>query len=820
MKQNKDLAASDAVRPEIMTTFDRISVVLYFILMFLSMTVTTGRMTMVMTGLALVLTVAYAWIVGKRSLSVLRQNLSIPVIGFLGFALMTGLAAIYSDFDAYAIGEFYKFLTAFALTAIVLFCFRRCQADGVLWGLSSLSALIGLLGVDAACKGPLFRAFQSWMQTFGIDYTHANEFIQQRLNGLYNDANVTASIMALGCLLALYLLIKEQAAWKRFTAAVLLGVSAMSFYMSVSRGAMGCFALALLVWMIAAGRGKWIRLFLLAVISAVLTIGFSALAMPLFSTESLLPDVYTLLCGPAIFLVDWLVGVRLSRLLEKRIKIAVAVAAVLMLGSVAFAVAAVTISEPCVVAEGQYFVRRVKLEPGQYTVSGDWDGTPEIIVRANSRKEVLLQHNKDIYRGPLAETEFTIPEGTEVVQVLIRAPEGAAELREITFSDGTRLHLGYPLLPDFISVRLQDGMFSGYNFSQRVQYYKDALTLWKQAPLFGHGLGSTEGLYTSIQPYFYQSLYVHNHILQVLCDMGLVGGVFFLTMLLGVGWLLLRRLRAERDGLAAVLLACWVMINTHSLMEINFSIRGYQCFVFPLLICSAALYAPPIKEKLLKWVGIAGAACIWLYMAVFGGLVESHRMVQREAAQFSTTDPNVFMKTAETFIRRDVFVQEQMKLNYVANAVALDDPTYARNMEKYANDLRASGTYTACSGLCRYLFLPMGELEELFACSREGIAQEASTNDTWNLQFDFYRTEVVQIVRPENYEKFISGVLGTKEYLEQYSAEHWEEIQLTEENRKFLELVQSLNEEGLSAQEGFVRLLIQLPSLQAEVTEP
>ena len=266
---------------------------------------------------------------------------------------------------------------------------------------------------------------------------------------------------------------------------------------------------------------------------------------------------------------------------------------------------------------------------------------------------------------------------------------------------------------------------------------------------------------------------------------------------MGSVWLLLRRLREERDPLAAALLACWVMMNTHSLMEINFSIRAYQCLAFLLLLLPVLLYAKPISGKVSKWGGIAVAGFIWVYLLVFGGLLESHRMVMREADEFSTTNIHEFMKTIESYVRRDVFDHEQNQLTYVGYAVKMNDSDYNGNMRRYAEELRASGTYTACSGLARYYYLPKGQFEELFACSREGIAQEASTNDAWNLQLNFYRNEVLPAAGVEHMDVFIEGVLALRDYLDEYSQGRLEEIELSEENAAFLNAVSSAKEAGM-----------------------
>lgn len=83
--------------------------------------------------------------------------------------------------------------------------------------------------------------------------------------------------------------------------------------------------------------------------------------------------------------------------------------------------------------------------------------------------------------------------------------------------------MAYTLLPDNIANRLQKNIFEDSSFLLRLQYDIDGWTLFKESPLAGHGLGATEGLLTSVQPFFYESLYLHNHLLQVMDETGLLG---------------------------------------------------------------------------------------------------------------------------------------------------------------------------------------------------------------------------------------------------------------------------------------------------------
>lgn len=778
-------------------------VLLFSLLLFSAMTVQTGRMSMILLVLALALSV------GRAPLGHLRQRFCVPVLGFIAFSFVQGFAAIYSHFGDYAVAEYQKYLAAFALAVILLVRIEKKHIRGILWGIAGICAVLSLLCVDAACDGFLFWGFNSFVELLGASFADIEQ-LANRVNGLYNNANVSASILALGSLVSLYLADSVKRLWMRAVACVLLGMSAMGFFLSLSRGAILCFALALLVWLIAAGKGKRLALFFRTFFSALVVVVLSIPAMSSIAAGSMLPTLLTLVSGLLIFLLDWGVADRLVRLLEGRGKAVAGIVAVLAVLCGGYAVAAMTVTGPYTLDESGYLTRTVELEPGTYTISGNWDGDVSVRVFAQSELDLLRRTGTatQLYAGSIEDAVFAVTGDEARLSVQFQGEQGTV-LRKITVSDGTEIVLGRPLLPAFVANRLEDSLLTSNSFLQRVVFLQDGWKLFLRAPLLGSGLGSTEGLLTSVQPYYYESKYVHNHILQVMDDMGLVGLCAFLAILGGGLWLLLRQIRTERDSLAAMLLACWVMMNTHSLMEISFSIRAYQCLAYILLLLPAVLYGKPLSERFAKMGGIVTACLLWLYMAVFGGLYFSHRMVVKDLQKgISTSSASEFMEFCESLVSRDVFDHEDNQLTYVANAVALNDSSYNRNLRIYVEELRASGTYPACSGLARYYYLPRGEWEELFACSREGIAQEASTKEAWNLQFDFYRSEVLPAIGEENVSVFLDGVLGTKAYLEEYCQGRLEKIVLSAENQSFLDTVESVRSTAQSDEDAYQLLQI------------
>ena len=116
-------------------------------------------------------------------------------------------------------------------------------------------------------------------------------------------------------------------------------------------------------------------------------------------------------------------------------------------------------------------------------------------------------------------------------------------------------------------------------------------------------------------------------------------------------------------ALAAMLLACWVMMNGHSLMEINFSVRGYLCAALCLLMLPVLLYAEPLKIKAAKMGSTVLAVLLWGTLVVSGGLMEGHRMALREAQTIPTDSVSGFMDTTERLLSMDRQHHDQNQLN-------------------------------------------------------------------------------------------------------------------------------------------------------------
>ena len=785
-------------------------VVLYSVLLFFAMTVQTSTVSMILCALA------FLSLLGKKPLSRFEQRLSVPVLGLLAFAIVYGAAAIDSPFGANAQSEFYKFIAAFSLAVILLARFERKHVPGLLWGGASVSSVIALISLDMSCGQVLFGPFNALMNVLGTDYISAlPEYFTARVNGLYNDANVTACLFSLALFAALYLLKNSTCIWRRLAASLLAGVNAVSLLLTGSRGALLCFGVSCLVWLLVERMDR-VGLFLLLAETAVTMIAAAAPASSMVTQGDETAVALCLFSGLILFALDVLAGRRLEPVLSSHKKAALAAVGAVAVICAAYGVAAMTVKGPYTFDSAERVVRQADLPAGTYTLTAPLGEDVRVVLLGQTAYEKLIDQYETLYDSTSGETEFTVPEGLVMTRWQLYAPAGTV-VERVELSDGQRFQLDYPLLPAFIADRLLLGM--GNSFTLRMEFDKDAWKIFSTAPVFGHGLGSTENLTRSVQSFQYESKYAHNHLLQTMADTGLVGTVFAMAFVLGSAWLCLQTVRKEKDSLAAALLAAWVMMNLHSLMEINFSVRGFKCFAYMLLVIPALLWAErPAGEtakarKQAKTAGILVAIGYALYLAVFGGLLESARMTDRKADQFQTSDVYEYLDFLRDCVRGNVFDHDFYQRNYVANAVQLNDPSYNGDMLKYVSALRASGTYENDSALAQYYYLPRQSWDDLFACSLEGIHQVRSSPDGWNYQMDFYRTEVLPAMGADNVSAFVDGVAALGDALDAMNAEgRLETVELNETNQSFLRLCRSVKEQELSEQDAYTVLTLAVMS--------
>ena len=781
--------------------YDRLFVVGFAVLLFFAMTVQTVPMSLILAAVALVLSF------GRGGYARFRGRLGIPVLGFLAFLILCGAASLYTSFGAYAYGEYAKLLASGALGLLLLARGREQNAGGLLFGFSAVCGVIGLLCIDAGCRGPLFRGFASFMEGLGdAAYQSLDQatYTGARFDGIYNDANLTGSLMALAVLVGLYLIRTGRKPWERFAACFLTGLSAVAFFTAMSRGAILCFGATLLAYLLIAGKEERLGLFFTMAAMGISMVVFGVVSTSLLAGGSFWGTLAALPSGVLLWLLNEFPARKAASALAGHGKLLAGVLGGGIAAGIAAVVLALTLTEPFVFTESNFLYRGADVEGGEtYTFSGDWDKSSEItvLVYGSTREQELTSVTETYYNGPLEEASFTVPEDVGHVLMQFRGPAGL-ELRQVSLSDGTEIPMAYTLLPDNIANRLQKNIFEDSSFLLRLQYDIDGWTLFKESPLAGHGLGATEGLLTSVQPFFYESLYLHNHLLQVMDETGLLGLAAFLAFILGTAVLLVRQLRKARTPLAAMLLACLVMMNLHGLMEISFSVQMFQCAAFFLLLLPTVCYGTYTEGRKRRAAGIVVLVVSDLWLVISVALLGGSLLAQKEYRELDAAGMTTgsFIETLERLDRMDAYNDQSYKVNLMGNALQAGGISNEGTAARCARELRETGEFDSCYYVAAYYYLPLGQLENFFDVLQEGLLQERSNSEAWNSAMNLCIQAFSQI-DPAEADTFAEGVRGIGEAMDRANAYLLVPVALTEENAALLNCARTdlLDGEGMYA---------------------
>lgn len=781
--------------------YDRLFVVGFAVLLFFAMTVQTVPMSLILAAVALALSF------GRGGYARFRGRLGIPVLGFLAFLILCGAASLYTSFGAYAYGEYAKLLASGALGLLLLARGREQNAGGLLFSFSAVCGVIGLLCIDAGCRGPLFRGFASFMEGLGdAAYQSLDQatYTGARFDGIYNDANLTGSLMALAVLVGLYLIRTGRKPWERFAACFLTGLSAVAFFTAMSRGAILCFGATLLAYLLIAGKEERLGLFFTMAAMGISMVVFGVVSASLLAGGSFWGTLAALPSGVLLWLLNEFPARKAASALAGHGKLLAGVLGGGIAAGIAAVVLALTLTEPFVFTESNFLYRGADVEGGEtYTFSGDWDKSSEItvLVYGSTREQELTSVTETYYNGPLEEASFTVPEDVGHVLMQFRGPAGL-ELRQVSLSDGTEIPMAYTLLPDNIANRLQKNIFEDSSFLLRLQYDIDGWTLFKESPLAGHGLGATEGLLTSVQPFFYESLYLHNHLLQVMDETGLLGLAAFLAFILGTAVLLIRQLRKARTPLVAMLLACLVMMNLHGLMEISFSVQMFQCAAFFLLLLPTVCYGTYTEGRKRRAAGIVVLVVSDLWLVISVALLGGSLLAQKEYRELDAAGMTTgsFIETLERLDRMDAYNDQSYKVNLMGNALQAGGISNEGTAARCARELRETGEFDSCYYVAAYYYLPLGQLENFFDVLQEGLLQERSNSEAWNSAMNLCIQAFSQI-DPAEADTFAEGVRGIGEAMDRANAYLLVSVALTEENAALLNCArtEALDGEGVYA---------------------
>ena len=265
-----------------------------------------------------------------------------PSLLLLGYAAFSWVTIFWAMSGKFHLREESKILIAvfFFLLVAMHKKFDGAFARRVMGAIAGISAIYALLSIEAVSTG-LTKTLLARLPAVDAEKI---VFDSSRLSGIFGNANIEASIYAIGIFCAIALVCGAEKKWQRALWAAAAAVDALAFLLVFSMGAMACFAAAVVVYLIFAGKGRVAALLrmLEAAVPAFMC-GFAAFA--LFGSGRVGLVLPVLLANAAAAAVlELTVMEKLSRVLEKHQRAAFGVLIGAVLCVAVYAVAALYVT--------------------------------------------------------------------------------------------------------------------------------------------------------------------------------------------------------------------------------------------------------------------------------------------------------------------------------------------------------------------------------------------------------------------------------------------------------------------------------------------
>lgn len=717
----------------------------------------------------------------------LRERFSLPMMALGLFVLMGGISTFYAVAGKFALQEFLKLLISFCLATFML-----AVAPGkdtaperrIASVLEGFTAIAGVVSIDMISTRILSDAVTGLLQLFSSDYsTDATGLeVGTRIYSVFQNPNVFASIVGLGVLLSLGLTLSSENKRERTMHLICLYCNALSFLLAFSMGASAFIAAAFLVYLLMELPQRRAHLFVLMVETLVLTLLSTAvISMTSFDAWDGIQPI-PLLCiafGAAmLWLSDTCIGQTLGEKLSGHGRLLTILISGVLAAIAAFALLAYNLTGGIALNAGENLRRSVYPAPGEYTLTAEYTGTVKVTVKYQNKQDTMMHTETTLYSGPLSDAAFTVPEDSLVVYFTFSSSDSAyLESVECTGTESVSVPLGYKLLPSFIANRLQ-GLFANENAIQRTVFFDDGMKIFAKNPLFGRGLGSYENGIKSVQSFYYETKYAHNHYIQALAETGIIGLVtFILALAVAAAALVFDRRRKDAcHTLTPALTAALVFMVGHAFMEVNFSYYAYLPIAFAVfalisMCCGDAIPLPKLTTVKVKTYAVLFFAALTVVFSGFlNGNISANNLV----------DTKPTMDNVAKAVEMDKFEYADHMLTYVLGSAKFpsDQEIQAKAFE-YSERLSELDSNTVPFYLAQYYFAFNYNKAALNMLDKY-LHYVASDEKAW--------ANALELIR-KNYDpspEYEEGVKRIVEFYKEWTANNIGTIELSEMDQVFL----------------------------------
>lgn len=751
------------------------------------------------TGLISAIIIMLLLFVSRKAV-VLKDHIKPLFFSVTAYIIWGGISTFYAASGKLAIFEFSKLLVALCVYLLVLF-FTDPNESGfkkISYVLASAGCFFGILSVDAASYGLLSNIFKSFWGLFTEAYEQRGAFEQGvRITSIIGNPNIYAGFMALAVLFSLYLVIHAENKGSHRTAAAMLAVNALSYLLAFSMGSLFMFLIACLVMIGLSEKGKRFELFLLMSETAILSFIFayiSLIGLGKSGVIALMPLFALVLNAVFLALLDERFrkpfGKRLNTKGKQSLRIALLVAVII----ICYSAAAFLITNDLSMNANESSMRAIYVPGGEYSLVVESSVPVNLLIESQNQYDLMRHTSTPLYTGTNEqEISFSVPDDSKIVKINFLSTVDNNNITTAYYAGAKsgKIHLNYPLLPKIITNRTQD-LLANENFVQRTIFFEDGMKLFSKSPIIGRGLGGFENGVYSVQDFYYETKYTHNHYIQVLSDLGIVGFVLFMSMLVFSALSIVLSKRRSRSLFAVpVLAACTIQMFGQALTDAIWSTGIFLGFASAIMALITIFCSEPIRLKessnrdLCKKIEKA-------VLAVFTGvfiLLLSGNLYAQAQAKAGVED----FEEIERLIIMDRFEYNDYKLSYLVNAPKSDDPEVISQADIYVQELMNVESNSLTPYIMAYNFETYKDFDA-FQAAKHGIKNSKSNPNTWIRIFDSFEEYIDPVgshtndaaERLKSPETYVNDVLEIYDLLLERNMNSLDDITLSPYNDSFI----------------------------------
>ena len=708
----------------------------------------------------------------------MRERIFLPFLALSLFVIMNGISSFYAISGKFALREFLKVLSAFSLVLLILTMSpiqEKRPGTRVAAALAVCGALGSLISIDLLSTRLISNAVLGFLSLFTEEYVRLNGVEAGiRMTSMFINPNVFAGFSGIAVLLSLGLSSEAEKRSERIYFLILLYINALAFLLAFSLGASIFILAAFLVFLFLLPkekRGGNLILMLETLILVILSAGLiSTTSFREWSGVQPIPLACTFIGAALLCVLDLFIGKRISEWLSKRSRIVPYTAAAVLVLLAVYVIAAWNITGAGEVSQDVTLRRALYLQPGEYSLEIQSSGPLTVRIESQNKRETMLHTSSRLYSGSADTATFTVPEDS-LVQYFTFSSKQSVTI-EAASCGGKKIPLSYKLLPGFMANRLQ-GLLANENAIQRLVFFEDGIKLFKRSPIIGLGMGAYENGIKSVQTFYYETKYAHDHYIEVLVQVGVVGLVLFLALLILSAFAIWRSRKSQ--PYAPAFGAALVFMAGHAAVEVVFSTfaylpMAYGVFALINLCCGPALPKPSLSKLAKNIVMGVLAVCIFIYGIFVACNIAADRLLERQPT----------LDSVVTAVKLDKFEWADYALAYVNNTMDSDVSLGTRiQADEYADRLSKVSSNTVPIYLAQYYF-STNRMEKGLQMVEKYVDYVSSDRSAWQTAFD-----LLMAVETDT-GVYRDGIARIAKKLDDWNAQNLGDIQVSEETEAFL----------------------------------